>query len=84
MLGLTPKEVAAVLNVSIETVRRRFRQGKMEGYRVGGQIRIYPEQFKEMLGEAYGTFLQQLGEGAEAREPALPASEPEVDLASLL
>ena len=86
MLGLTPKEVATVLNVSTETVRRRYRDGKLKGYRVGGQIRINPDQFKDMLGDAYGEFLQQLGEGKEAREPALAASTPEVedDLSDLL
>ena len=80
MLGLTPKEVATVLNVSIETIRRRYRDGKLKGYRVGGQIRIAPDQFKEMLGDAYGEFLQQLGEGKEAREPAVAAREPEVEV----
>ena len=78
MLGLKPDEVAAVLNVSVETVRRQYREGKLKGYKVGNMIRIYPEQFKSMLGERYADFLNQLGAMNEALEPA-PQIAPELD-----
>lgn len=77
MLGLKPEEVAAALNCSTETIRRQFRQGKLKGYKIGRGIRIYPEQFRESLGDAYAQFLSDLSAGQVNREPDTTKSAPE-------
>ena len=77
MLGLKPEEVAAALNCSVETIRRQYRQGKLRGYKIGRGIRIYPEQFREALGDSYAKFLHDLSGGQLAREPDTTRTEPE-------
>ncbi len=41
---LTPHEVAKRMRVSVETVRRRLREGTLTGVRFGRQWRIDPAQ----------------------------------------
>jgi excisionase family DNA binding protein len=41
---LTIDEVRSRLNVSISTVRRLVRDGKLRAYRVGGRLRFKPEE----------------------------------------
>ena len=41
---LTIDEVRSQLNVSISTVRRLVRDGKLRAYRVGGGLRFKPEE----------------------------------------
>ena len=85
MLGLKPEEVAAALNCSTETIRRQFRQGKLKGYKIGRGIRIYPEQFREALGESYARFLSDLSGGQLDREPDTTKEAPDAsDLDSIL
>lgn len=36
----TPKCVARLLGVSVSTVRRWLREGRLRGYRIGGRCRI--------------------------------------------
>jgi len=37
---VTPREAAAILDLSIETVRRHIRQGKLRANKVGGRIEV--------------------------------------------
>jgi excisionase family DNA binding protein len=41
---LTIDEVRSRLNVSVSTVRRLVRDGKLRAYRVGGRLRFKPEE----------------------------------------
>jgi len=43
---LTPKDVAADLDVSYVTVINYLKQGHIEGFKVGGQWRIKPSELK--------------------------------------
>ena len=40
---LTPPEVAAILRVSVPTVRRMVKDGRLASVRVGSQLRFRPE-----------------------------------------
>lgn len=46
---LTVAEVAERLRVSIDTVRRRYREGKLKVTRVGRQIRISERDLQQFL-----------------------------------
>lgn len=46
---ITPNETAGILRVSVDTVRRLLRTGKLHGTRVGGQWRVYEGDIRETL-----------------------------------
>lgn len=46
---LSPSNIAKMLNVSLETVRRWCRQGKIRSYSWGGKYVIRGNDFKEFL-----------------------------------
>jgi len=45
--ALIPKEIAYYLNVHEETVYRLLRSGKLKGFKVGSQWRVWFENLKE-------------------------------------
>lgn len=51
-LFYTPEELASVLRLSGETIRRRLRDGKLQGLRIGDTWRIPREQVLFLLGDA--------------------------------
>lgn len=48
---LTTEDVAGLLQLDIETVRRYIREGKLRAIKIGGQYRIRREDFEEFLEE---------------------------------
>jgi excisionase family DNA binding protein len=48
---LTPLEVAAILNVSLRSVRRLIADGRLPVKRVGRLVRIRPEALVAIIGE---------------------------------
>jgi len=46
---LTPQEVADILRVSAQTVRRLLRDGEMPHHKVGGSYRVSQAQLDEYL-----------------------------------
>ncbi len=46
---LTPDEVGARLRVTPQTVRTLFREGKLGGFRVGRQIRIFKDSVDALI-----------------------------------
>jgi excisionase family DNA binding protein len=47
--SLTPAEAAAALGTSASTIRRWLADGRMEGVRIGGRLRIEPEAVQRMV-----------------------------------
>ena len=45
----SPRELAALLNVHVETVRRMCRTGQLPAARIGGQWRITPRTVAALL-----------------------------------
>jgi excisionase family DNA binding protein len=48
---LTPLEVAAILNVSLRSVRRMIADGRLPATRIGRLVRIRPEALATIIGE---------------------------------
>lgn len=48
---VTTKEVGIQLNVPRSTLRRLTRNGKVKGYKLGGQFRYYPADIQAALKE---------------------------------
>lgn len=63
---LTPEEIGQRLNVSGWTVRRWIKDGLLEGYRVGGRLRVSEE--------AYEAFKPDALREQAAQQPAEAAS----------
>ncbi len=53
---LTIDEVRSRLNVSVSTVRRLVRDGKLRAYRVGGRLRFKPEEVAGVRRRAAGCY----------------------------
>jgi len=45
----SPKEVAEILNLSGETIRRKIKAGKIKGFRTGKQFRVSGEALKDYI-----------------------------------
>lgn len=60
---MTPKEVADLLRVSMDTVYRRIHCGELDGFRVGRQLRI--------RGDSVTKFLSQPSLSAPKRQPVV-------------
>ena len=45
----SPKEVAKILNLSGETIRRKIKAGKIKGFRTGKQFRVSEEALKDYI-----------------------------------
>ncbi|NLF29714.1 MAG: helix-turn-helix domain-containing protein [Planctomycetes bacterium] len=48
---MKPGEVAHVLGVHVEVVRRWWRQGRLPGLKIGGQMRFKPEDLEDWIEE---------------------------------
>jgi len=46
---LRPKDVAHMLGISYVTVTNLMKKGQINGFKVGGQWRIHPDEFKRFL-----------------------------------
>jgi excisionase family DNA binding protein len=49
--ALTPKDIAHYLDVNVETIKRLLRTGKLKGFKVGVQWRVWFKDLKEYLGD---------------------------------
>jgi excisionase family DNA binding protein len=47
--ALSPREVAAALNLSLPTVYRRLADGQIPSVKIGGSIRVPPEVVRRLL-----------------------------------
>ena len=45
----TPAEVADILKVSVETVKRHLREGTLKGFKVGTRWRVKESDLKEFM-----------------------------------
>ena len=49
---LTLEEVAQILRVSIPTVRKLIREGRLKSFRVGAQVRIRRDELEKYMSSA--------------------------------
>ena len=49
----TPEEIAEILKVEPDTIRRYLRDGKLKGFKVGNHWRIKEEDLQEFIENQY-------------------------------
>lgn len=47
----TPKEVAEMLGMNVQTIRKYTRQGVLKSFNVGGHIKIKESELQEFISE---------------------------------
>lgn len=66
----TSKQCAEMLGVTPATIQRRYKAGELKGYKIGRSVRIYIDQFQNILGpDKYAEMLGSMGMDREQAEP---------------